>query len=59
MNKKVNKSEYPEFFEKDGNKVYDKKEIANTFNSYFTNIGPQLARDIHDVTGKKFRKLFN
>ena len=59
MNKKVNKSEYPEFFEIDGNKVYDKKEIANKFNSYFTNIGPQLARDIHDVTGKNFENYLN
>ena len=40
MNKKIHKREYPEFFEIDGNKVYDKKAIANKFNSYFTNIGP-------------------
>ena len=57
MNKKVNKSEYPEFFEIDGNKVYDKKEIANKFNSYFTNIGPKLAHDIHDVNGKHFENF--
>ena len=57
MNKKVNKSKYPEFFEIDGNKVYDKKEIANKFNSYFTNIGPKLAHDIQDVNGKHFENF--
>ena len=50
MNKKVNKSEYPEFFKIDGNKVYDKKEIANKFNCYFTNICMMLLVKITKTT---------
>ena len=34
--------------------VTDKLEIANKFNLYFTNIGPNLAKDIHITTTKNF-----
>ena len=37
---------YPDFFIENGRKLYDKKIIANKFNSYFTDIGPNLAEQI-------------
>ena len=38
----------------DGNKIYDKQEIANKFNSFFTNIGPSPANNIRNVPNKRF-----
>ena len=40
------KKEYPEFFNINIAKIYDKNKIANSFNQFFTNIGHNLAEQI-------------
>ena len=44
---------YPEFFMLDNTKLSDKKDIANKFNEYFINIGPDLAEKIEVNNAKK------
>ena len=51
-NRKVKTS--PTYFKDQHVMVTDKLEIANKFNLYFTNIGPNLAKDIHITTTKNF-----
>ena len=46
LNKAKNKVKIPDYFKLDGKKIYDKRETANEFNSFFTNIGPSLANNI-------------
>ena len=48
IRKKGNVSNIPESFvdSKDGHVINDKKEICDTFNKFFTNIGPDLASKI-------------
>ena len=41
------------------NIIADKTAIANTFNLYFTNIGPNLANQIQNSTNKTFRYYLN
>ena len=48
-------SVYPEFFMLDNTKLSDKKDIANKFNEYFINIGPDLAEKI-EVNAKQFEE---
>ena len=36
----------------DGKIIQDKKMIADKFNDYFTNIGPELAKEIPEVSEK-------
>ena len=45
INKKKTSSK-TEYINLNGNKITDKSKIANTFNNYFVNIGPNLAKDI-------------
>ena len=40
------KSKFPEFFKIDNTVVTDTTSIANKFNFFFTNIGPNLAKEI-------------
>ena len=42
----VHKSSYPSHFVFLNNQVGDKTDIANIFNNFFTNIGPDLADKI-------------
>jgi hypothetical protein len=37
--------------------VTDKNEIANKFNEYFINVGPQLASEIPPMTGSPIQFL--
>ena len=53
MNRKDTDTTYPEFFEINGVKIMDKIEIANKFNQYFTNIGPDLANNISHSSEKE------
>ena len=41
------------------NTIADKTAIANTFNSYFTNIGSNLANQIQNSTNKTFTFYLN
>ena len=42
-NKTTTKTQMPEFVKVDGKILTEKKDIANKFNNFFTNIGPSLA----------------
>ena len=50
INKKKSRSELPSNFLKEDNLISDPLEIANYFNEYFVNIGPNLAK-------KKYQKV--
>ena len=54
LNKAKNKVKISDYFKLDGKKIYDKRETANKFNSFFTNIGPSLANNIKKVTDKRY-----
>ena len=45
-NKRVTNAPLPNFITVKNREIFDKKEIAETFNSYFVNIGPNLAASI-------------
>ena len=45
-NKRVTSAPLPNFITVKNREIFDKKEIAVTFNSYFVNIGPDLAASI-------------
>ena len=47
---KVHKG-FPSYFNINGNKIYNNKEIATHFNNFFINVGPKLANEI-DTNGK-------
>ena len=44
--KRVTNAPLPNFITVKNREIFDKKEIAETFNSYFVNIGPNLAASI-------------
>ena len=44
--KRVTNAPYPNFITVKNREIFDKKEIAETFNSYFVNIGPILTASI-------------
>ena len=46
MGNNLQKSNYPGHFVSEGKRVGDKNEIAKLFNNFFTNIGPDLAKQI-------------
>ena len=46
LNKCSNKKEFPDYFIIDDTKTQDKSNIANSFNTYFANIGPELSSKI-------------
>jgi hypothetical protein len=45
------RNNYPDYFLLNGMKVTDTKRIVDNFNSYFTGVGPSLARKIPQVNG--------
>ena len=58
INKRRHKSTYPDYFKTtQGENIFDKTEISNEFNKYFTNIGPELANTL-DSTGKPSFKSY-
>ena len=57
MNKSKIQSKCPSYFNINGTKLTDKKDIATEFNKFFINIGPKLASEIcnemeHDFMNK-------
>ena len=46
LNRKKSASELPQYFLFDNQKITDEKEIANSFNKFFTDIGPSLSKEI-------------
>ena len=58
IRKKNTSSKFPESFKDKNNVISDKKQIANGFNRFFTNVGPDLAssipiqsKNVHDYRG--------
>ena len=45
-NKRVTNAPRPNFIAVKNREIFDKKEIAETFNNYFVNIGPNLAASL-------------
>ena len=45
-NKRVTNAPLHNFITVKNREIFDKKEIAETFNSYFVNVGPNLAASI-------------
>ena len=45
-NKRVTNAPLPNFITLKNREIFDKKEIAETFNNYFVNIGPNLVTSI-------------
>ena len=59
LNKCNNKKEFPSYFIINGDKIDNKEDIANNFNSFFQNIGPALSSNIpqhKNITIKTFLK---
>ena len=48
-------NDFPDFFKINNRKLSDKSEIANEFNLYFTNIGPNIADKIKTPHGKSYK----
>ena len=46
INKRKNKPTYPEYLIKNNKRISKKDYIANGFNNFFTNVGPNLAKNI-------------
>ena len=47
----------PKMLKTESGSIYDQEQIANKFNKFFTNVGPELASKIPDVD-KSFNFLF-
>ena len=45
----------PDFFKIDNIVVTDRTSIANIFNSFFTNIGPKLTKEIYITSRNNFK----
>ena len=58
-NKTTNKTQLPDFFKLDGKIITDKNDIANKFNTFFTNIGPSLALTITTAGNKTYTSFLN
>ena len=62
INKQFNPPTYPAYFMGNDEEICDKQDIANGFNNFFTNIGPNLAKQItlpkkvFDYLGKELDK---
>ena len=46
LNKSNNKKEFPSYFIMKDKNFSDKQDIANQFNTFFANIGPDLSKKI-------------
>ena len=60
INKRKPASNYPDSFQTDsGTKMTSKKEIANKFNDFFVNVGPNLAKDIRQKENISIHKYMD
>ena len=50
LHKKSNKSTFPDYFNIENNKIHDPQSIADAFNNFYVNIGPNLANNIPSTT---------
>ena len=58
LNKKHGKCQLSNFFKVNGISVTDPKTISNSFNNFFTNIGPTFANKIAAPSNKSFMDFF-
>ncbi len=56
LNRTKKKKMFPEYFQDGNTTITDKLEIANKFNIFFTNIGPELANKIKAPKNKNFKR---
>ncbi len=61
VSNKQKKQEFPDVFKgaNDGETFIDHTVIANNFNKYFINVGPNLASKIPNIPGKHFTDYFS
>ena len=59
MNKSKMQSKFPSYFNINGTKLTDKKDIATEFNKFFINIGPKLASEIGNEMEHDFSSYMN
>ena len=59
MNKSKIQSKFPSYFNINGTKLTDKKDIATEFNKFFINIGPKLASEIGNEMEHDFSSYMN
>ena len=59
LNRTQRKKSFPEYFVIDGQQITDKIAIANSFNKFFTNIGPDLAKQIEKPKNIDYNKYLN
>ena len=52
LNRTKKSSDFPKYFMINGEKVSDDKSIADSFNSFFANVGPNLSKQIQSSSGK-------
>jgi hypothetical protein len=55
LNKTKRKKTFPKIFKHDGIVFTDKTDIANKFNTFFTNIGPKLSSQIQSPINKSYK----
>ena len=55
LNRKGKASDYPTHLISNGKIIKDDKEIAECFNNFFTNIGPELAKEIKCNSNKTYK----
>ena len=56
LNKNKQNNEFPNYFLLNNSKLTNKQDIANSFNTFFTNIGPTLSNKIQTDTTHSFAK---
>ena len=59
LNRVDNKKEFPKYFIVDNNHIYDQDKVANEFNKFFVNIGPNLAERINTSSTQNFKDYLN
>ena len=57
MNKVRKDQSYASSFISNGKLIHNKEDIANEFNEFFTNIGPNLEKNIPNLQGKHFSEF--
>ena len=57
LNKCKDKRSFPNYFIINNSKVNDKQQIADKFNDFFVNIGPNLSRNITNTSGKTVKSF--
>ena len=55
LNRSSSKKQLPKYFKLQGEIINNEKEIANKFNQFFVNIGPNLASDIDNQNKLPFQ----